>query len=180
MWVLAQANWKLRHFPESAVKLMVPALMRDILEHCGSQDEEVRDAGLYAAHNFLDVCAAQLQEIAARQILCLVKQNLPSPDSRWHTRSPFFRAMKCLSCACRALNSSQRQECVALLASYFQLFQLDGKAQLEVISELLVFWRADADPSKTYAATTEQLLQLERSVLVHPKARSELYQLLLT
>ena len=179
MWCIAQANWRLRHFPESATKSMVPVLLHDILEHVGSKEIEVRNAGLFTLSIFVNFYALQLREAAATEVLSLLKHVRHSPEfSNTWTWNPLKMATNCLSGSCQFLNTAQRQECVALIASYFE-FKLDWETQLEVMSELRIFWRADANPSKTYAATVPQLLELQRSASVHPYVRSELFFLLL-
>ena len=168
MWNIVQANG-------SATKLMIPALMRDILEHCGSKDNEIRTAGMYTLQLLLRNSTDQRREAAAREVLSLMKQ---SPDQiRTWTWSPLMNAAKCLRYSCSALNTAQREECVALIAEYFQL-PLNRRQQLEVISELRSFWSAQADPRRAYAATSEELSRLEKSASLHPNARRKLFYLL--
>ena len=155
---------------------MVPALLHDILEHCGSQDAQVCNAGLYTLLYFLCVCSSQLQASAAREVLLLMKQNLHSPATTWGWGQQ-KKAMACLSRACPALNTAQQQECAALLVSMLKSAP-DHQRQLDIISELRTFWRSVADPWVTYAATAEQVLQLERSGEVHLRVRRELGLLL--
>ena len=173
---MAQSSSRFRHFPEPAAKLLVAALLRDILEHCRSHDMEVCNAGLYAARDFIGVCAAHLQEAAARVILGLMEQNLHSPASTWGWAQQ-MSAISCLSRACNALNTVQQQRCMALLASMTE-HEVDWRRQMTIISEIQVFWKAVADPWSTYAATAKQLEQMERSVAVHPYVRSKLDELL--
>ena len=157
---------------------MVAALLRDMFNHCSSQDMEVCRSGLYAVLYFTGVSSASLQEAAASSILSLLNQNMQSPASLWgwyHKRN----AVRCLSQACKALSTAQKQECMALLASMLEL-EPDWQRQLDIISEMQIFCGAVADPWLTYAATAKQLVHMERSDAVHREVRSRLDRLLLT
>ena len=157
------------------MKPMVAALLRDMFDHCSSQDMEVCGAGLYAVLYFVGISSAPLQEAAAAGILSLMKQNMQSPASLWgwyHKRS----ALKCLSRACKALSTARKQECMALLASMLEL-EPDWQRQLDIISEMQIFCGAVADSWLTYTATAQQLAHMERSDAVHGEVRCRLFEL---
>ena len=172
---MAQANSRYRHFPESAANFIVDALLHDIFEHCSSQDVEVCKAGLYGLRYALCISAAPLQEACARRILSLMKHNLQwAANWGWGQQRD---AMACLSVACKALNTAEQQECMALLVSMLEL-EPDWQRQLIIVSEMQIFWRAVADPYDTYAATAKQLGHMQRSEAVHCQVRSGLLSLL--
>ena len=154
---------------------MVAALLRDMLDHCSSQDMDVCRAGLRAVLNFTGCSSAPLQEAAASGILSLMKQNMRSPASLWrwcHQRD----ASRCLSHACKALSTAQKQECMAVLASMLEL-EPDWQKQLDIISEMQIFCGAVADSWLTYTATAKQLAHMERSDAVHREVRCRLFDL---
>ena len=180
---LSQANWRLGKFP-SATKWLAPNLLSNILEHVSSQDNQVRNAGVYALRASLCRFTSKWQEAAATTILTLLHREMQVPGriATW-LWTPLRRATECLSICSRLMSPAQRQECVALITAYFQFPTLHREAQLEVISELRIFWRADASPWKTYAAEAAQLSALQRravlpEVAADPKVRDKLFELL--
>ena len=161
---MAQANSRYSHFPESAANFIVDALLHDIFEHCSSQDVEVCKAGL---------CST----LAGN-----VHQTHPEPYESPRAITSHLGmgqqvyAMSCSSRACKAMNTAEQQESMALLVSMLEL-EPDWQRQLIIVSEMQIFWRAVADPWDTYAATGKQLEHMLAAAL-HPKVRSQLRRLL--
>ena len=155
-WCLRLANARLTHFPESDVRHIVTANLRDLLAHIRSKDKSLRGSAHRLLMNYAFGSLPFVQHLIADGLLGLMGDLLP--ESATTSKQASLLVQSCsrhLSGLVRGLTKRQRQKWASMLVRVLQ-GQIAVKSA-RIIDSLKILWRADDDPRRSYAEEEQQL-----------------------
>ena len=157
-------------FTESDICHIVQANLRDLFVHFCDVDESVSLSAHLLILNHAFGCHPFVQQLISEAMLGVMADLLP--ESAEITKEASIKAEWCaehLEWIWRALTRSQRQKWVSFLV---RLLQGQKACQITLIDRLKLLWRADDDPSRSYAEADQQL-----KVLSHqPRCEASAWQ----
>eukprot|EP00439_Symbiodinium_sp_Y106_P020257 s4263_g2.t1 len=162
-WCKRLANTRHTHFAESDAFEIVCPNLRDLLRHCADEDASVRTSAHRVVRSYGKGGLPFVRQMIADAMLTLMGHVLS--ESTGISQATLPQVMQCtrhLDNVVRALAKPQRQQWVSLLVKALE--SLRGHEShpetLTLISDLKLLWRADDDPSRSYAEAEQQLKAL--------------------
>ena len=157
------------HFAESDAFEIVCPNLRDLLRHCADQDASLRSSAHHLVANYGKGGLPFVRQMIADAMLTLMGHVLS--ESTGISQATLPQVMQCtrhLDNVVRALAKPQRQQWVSLLVKALE--SLRGHEShpetLTLISDLKLLWRADDDPSRSYAEAEQQLKALKKQAFM--------------
>ena len=151
------------HFAESDACQIFSANLRDLLRHCSDEDVSVRRSAHHIVLNYGKGGLPIVRHMIADAMLALIGDLLS--ESTEISQATLMRVMQCtrhLDNVVCSLAKRQRQKWVSLLVKALQSLQGQESLQETLIANLKLLWRADNDPSRSYAEAEQQLKALRR------------------
>ncbi|CAE7507827.1 unnamed protein product [Symbiodinium sp. CCMP2592] len=162
-WCMRLARARETHFAESDAFEIVCPNLRDVLRHCADQDASLRTSAHHVVANYGKGGLPFVQQMIADAMLTLMGHVLS--DSSGISQATLSQVMQCtshLDNVVRTLAKPQRQKWVSLLVQALESLRGQKSETLKLISDLKLLWRADDDPSRSYAAAEQQLKALKK------------------
>ena len=159
------ARARTTHFPESDVRHIVGTHLRSLLGHCRqccSADASLSKSAHYVLRHYGGGGLPFVKRLIAEEMLCLMENLLSVPaEISQEDFIPFMLRTQHLEDVLRALEKPQRQQWVSLLVRAL-LGQKSFHSHL--LDDLKLLWRADDDPSRSYAEAEQQLRAFRKTV----------------
>ena len=157
------ANARETHFAESDAFNIVCPNLRDLLRRCADEDACLRKSAHFIVLNYGKGGLPFVKQMIADAMLTLMGDMLP--ESTGISQTTLKQVMHCarhLDNVLRTLAKPQRQKWVSLLVKALESLQgrESYRKMLTLIADLKLLWRADYDPSRTYAEAEQQLKAL--------------------
>ncbi|CAE6954218.1 unnamed protein product [Symbiodinium sp. CCMP2592] len=165
-WCMRLARARETHFAESDAFEIVCPNLRDLLRHCADEDASVRSSAHHVVRFYGKGGLPFVRQMIADAMLTLMGHVLA--DSTGISQAALMQVMQCtrhLDKVVRALAKPQRQKWVSLLVKALESLRSQEshrESMLTLISDLKLLWRADDDPSRTYAEAEQQLKALKK------------------
>ena len=160
---MAMASARTTHFAEHHVNRIVGDNLCDLLKHCSDSDRRVsKDAHLIVL-NYGRSGLPWVQKKIAAAMQCLAEDLLSA--SAEISKASVRRVYSCLghlSGLSRSLERPEHQVWVSMFTRILSLPQFAAGYEL-IVNDLMLLWRSDDDPRRTYAGADQQILGLERS-----------------